>query len=247
MAKADVSEVASGVFCARGTDVNWILLRDGTDLTLIDAGYPGDTGAVEESIRDIGGRPEDVRAILVTHAHVDHIGAVNHFHSTYGTPVYLSDTETKHAHGEFHEGATELDVIKRLWRPGMLPWSLRILRGGASKKPVLGHAQPFPTSGALDLPGAPTPVATPGHTSGHTAYFLPAVGVVATGDALVTGHALTKINGPHLLPGFFNHDEAETRSALDVIATLDAGSLIPGHGAPHVGPIREAVEAAKAR
>ncbi|YCK38055.1 MBL fold metallo-hydrolase [Actinomadura sp. ATCC 39365] len=63
-------------FLLGGTDVNWVLLREGDDLTLIDGGWPGDVAAVEDFIRSIGRRPEDVRAILLTHAHIDHLGAV---------------------------------------------------------------------------------------------------------------------------------------------------------------------------
>lgn len=124
MPSPTVVEVEQNVFCVTGTDVNWVLLRDGTDLTLIDAGYPADVPAVEESIRSIGGRPEDVRAILLTHAHIDHIGAINHFRDKYGTPVYMSAVETSHAKREYLEQAGEMDVVKNIWRPGMLRWSL---------------------------------------------------------------------------------------------------------------------------
>ena len=57
-----VTQVADGVWFATGTDTNWMLLRDGSDVTLIDSGYPGDVDAVEASVRQIGTRPEDVRA-----------------------------------------------------------------------------------------------------------------------------------------------------------------------------------------
>lgn len=76
----DVVEVAEHVFLVRGSNVNWYLLREGTDLTLVDAGYPGDLDWVEESVRSLGRRPEDIGAILLTHAHVDRMGAINAFH-----------------------------------------------------------------------------------------------------------------------------------------------------------------------
>jgi hypothetical protein len=37
-------EVADDVFLVGGTEVNWVLLRDGAEVTLVDAGYPGDAG-----------------------------------------------------------------------------------------------------------------------------------------------------------------------------------------------------------
>src|SRR5512144_2168465 len=80
----DVAEVAEQVFIVRGSNVNWYLLRDGMDLTLVDAGYPGDLDWVEESVRSLGPRPEDIGAILLTHAHVDHMGASNALHDRSG-------------------------------------------------------------------------------------------------------------------------------------------------------------------
>lgn len=238
-------EVRENVFSEIGTDVNWFVVRDGSDLTLIDAGYPGDVARVEASIRSIGAAPEDVRAILLTHAHVDHMGAANHFHDRYGTPILMSETETAHARREYLQQASELDVAKNAWRPGVLAWSLRVMRAGATQKIAIPHAEAFPTVGALDLPGAPTPVPTTGHTTGHTAYFLPAAGAVVTGDTLVNGHPLLRHAGPQLLPPMFNHSETDTVAALDQLEGLDADLLLPGHGHPYTGSIREAV--AKAR
>ncbi|MCW2657606.1 MAG: Metallo-beta-lactamase, partial [Jatrophihabitans sp.] len=45
MSDDGIVEAAEGVFLVRGTDVNWILLRDGRELTLVDSGYPGDIQA----------------------------------------------------------------------------------------------------------------------------------------------------------------------------------------------------------
>ena len=169
MTLGPVTQVADVVWFARGTDTNWVLLRDqGGDVTLIDSGWPGDTAAVEASIRDIGAQPADVRALLITHAH-----------------------------------------------------------------------------DALDLPGHPVPVATHGHTSGHTAYWLPQVGAVATGDGLVTGHPLVRRPGPQVLPAFFNHGDA--LAALAPLADLDAEFVLPGHGEALRRPIRDCVDQARER
>ncbi|MDV7241957.1 MULTISPECIES: MBL fold metallo-hydrolase [Rhodococcus] len=247
MPSPTVVEVEQNVFCATGTDVNWVLLREGTDLTLIDAGYPADIPAVEESIRSIGRRPEDVRAILLTHAHIDHIGAINHFRDKYGTPVYMSAVETSHAKREYLEQAGEMDVVKNIWRPGMLRWSLRIARAGATRHVTVPHAAEFPAAGPLDLPGTPLPVATTGHTSGHTSYYLPSVGAVVTGDCLVTGHPTSRTVGPQLLLPMFHHSEEEVLASLDALATLDADLLIPGHGRTQRTPIRDAVATVRER
>ncbi|HEY3953299.1 MAG TPA: MBL fold metallo-hydrolase [Streptosporangiaceae bacterium] len=82
---------------------------------------------------------------------------------------------------------------------------------------------------------------THGHTSGHTAYFLPAAGVVIAGDALITGHPVVRTTGPQLTPAFFTHDQARARQALGALAGLEADVILPGHGPVHRGPVRDAV------
>ncbi|OLM06619.1 putative beta-lactamase [Pseudonocardia sp. Ae706_Ps2] len=240
-----VEQVDRGTVLVTGTDVNWVLLREGDALTLVDGGYPGDVAAVEFSIATLGLRPQDVVAILVTHAHVDHLGAVNPFHARYGTPVLLHPVEVAHARRERREQLTPARVVAGLWRPAVLPWAVRVARAGAGRDVAAAHAQPFPTSGALDLPGSPVPVPTGGHTSGHTAFHLPASGAVITGDSLVTGHALSPATGPQLLPAWFNHGtDEEMRAALGALAGVDADLLLPGHGPAHRGPLRAAVDRA---
>lgn len=240
-----VTEVASGVFHVEGSAVGWVLVREGSDLTLVDTGYPGDTDDVERSIREVGGRPEDVSAILVTHAHVDHIGGLGHFHERYGTPVYMDPAEVPHARRDYLEQATPVDIARNVARPGVLAWSLRITRRGAMKDVAFPHAVPFAAPGSLDLPGRPLPVPCHGHTSGHSAYLLPDAGLVVTGDALCTGHAVSRVTGPQLLPRVFQH--GDDLAGLEPLAQLDAGGFLPGHGPAWQGSIQDAVDTARAR
>lgn len=233
------------MFCVEGTAVNWVLLRDGAELTLIDAGWSGDTGQVEDSIRALGRHPMDVQAILLTHAHLDHMGAINHFHRRYDTPVFMSSAEVSHARDGDLEQAQPGDIVKRCYRPSALRWTARIIAAGALKPVKLAHAQPYPRVGVLDLPGAPVPVACAGHTSGHSAFHLPDKGVLITGDALVTGHPLSPISGPQLLPPFFAHAPADAEAALHTLASIDAEVLLPGHGAPWRGTPADAAEQAR--
>ncbi|TWP36819.1 MBL fold metallo-hydrolase [Leekyejoonella antrihumi] len=239
-------QVADDVFSFAGTDVNFVLWRDRSELTLVDSGYPGDLDAVEAAVHSLHRRLEDVRAILITHAHIDHLGAAIRLHERVGAPLLLGSTEVAHARRDYLEQLTPLRLTANLWRPGMIAWTSRIVRAGAMHDAPAPAAQAFDTDGPLDVPGRPVPVATPGHTSGHTAYQLPSVGVVITGDALVTGHPLSRHVGPQLLPRFFNHDEHRTLSALDALEGLDADCVVPGHGAVHRGPVRDAVDRARA-
>lgn len=244
-----VNEVAENVFHVEGSQVNWYLLRDGQDVTLIDCGYPADAPAVEESLRQIGSRPEEVLAILATHAHTDHIGAANHLHERYRTPLYLAEAEVPHARREHLQQVTLGQVIVRAWRPRVAKWARHAIAAGGTSDVAAPYASSFPAAsatGALDLPGRPLPVPTPGHTSGHVAFLLPEVGAVLTGDALVTGHPTTShAPGPQPIPAFFNHDTAQAQASLRTLESLDADLVLPGHGDPWTGSIASAVERAR--
>ena len=247
----ELLQIAPDVFCARTPLANWYLLRDGRDLTLVDAGYPGHGELVLASVAALGHRPQDVRAVLVTHAHVDHVGGLTTvLHAVPEVPVLLDPVEVAHARREHLEQVGVPTVLRQAWRPRVAAWAVRAVRSGGTGDVRIADAQAFPSPRAdatLDVPGHPVPVATPGHTSGHSAFLLPAPGVVLTGDALVTGHPLSAVEGPQLLRGFFHHDPAATPAALDVLAALPADVIGPGHGAPLEFPLDRAVAVARSR
>ena len=99
----------------------------------------------------------------------------------------------------------------------------------------------------LDLPGRPVPVHTPGHTGGHSAFHLPHVGAVVSGDALVTGHPVSRVRGPQMLTDMFHHERARAVRSLGVLAELDGDLLLPGHGRLHRGAVRDAALLARER
>lgn len=226
----NITEVAGGVHLVEGHAVNWIVLGDGDAITLVDAGYPGDHDDVVASLAALGHTVDDVQAVLVTHAHVDHIGSLPHLLAGRDTPVLTSAREAQHAHRDFLEQATPAQVARQAWRPRVLRWSLHVIKAGGTSEVSVPRAAGVEPGAALDLPGRPVPIVTPGHTSGHTMYHLPQYGVVVSGDALVTGHAISARTGPQLLDPMFHHDLDENRRSLRQVADLDADIVLAGHG-----------------
>ena len=234
----ELTEVGDGVIAVRGRDVNWTILRDGASFTLVDAGYPGYAAAVRDSITRAGLYLSGLEAIVVTHAHIDHIGGVPALRKDAAVPVYVGDPELPMAVGSRTESAGPLDVAKRLWQPRVVPWSLRITAAGGAGHVTVPDAVGVVDGSVLDIPGRPSVVLTPGHTSGHIC--LQAGGALLTGDALITGHAITGREGPQLAADFFHTDAEEAVSALDRIVTVDASTIVPGHGPVWHGTARDA-------
>lgn len=241
----NIDEVTKDVFVVRGTAVNWVILREGDALTLVDGGFPGDLKKVLSSIEEIGHSPSDVKAVLGTHAHVDHVGAFDYFASELGVPVYMSAIDAYHAQTGDFEQATPFDLVKRILNPRMLPWLLSISTVGGASHPTLSAVRSLDMGKALDVPGRPVPVSCSGHSSGHTAFHLPGAGVLLAGDALATGHPLSPLNGPQLLPDYFAANPDEAVRELDNLAGLAADILVCGHGEPWKGTPTEAVDLAR--
>lgn len=242
----DTVQIADGAYAVVGRLVNWVVLVDGDALTLVDAGYPGQLDALEASVRALGHRLEQVEAVLVTHAHVDHVGTLPELVARHATPVLTGAVEAAHARREFLEQAGVSAVLAKAWRPRWARWLVGAARVGVAREVAVPSAAALDQAAALDLPGRPVPVPTPGHTTGHTAFGLPAVGAVITGDALVTGHPTSARPGPQLLDDVFHHDTSRARDAgLDALAALDADVVVPGHGPVHRGPVADAVARAR--
>ncbi len=97
--RAEVRQVADGTYLVHGSNTNWVILTDGDAATLVDTGYPGDRELLLDSLEQVGSSPKSLTAVLITHAHNDHLGSAEYLHSTYGTPVLLHEAEVPHPGG----------------------------------------------------------------------------------------------------------------------------------------------------
>ncbi|MFE3001458.1 MBL fold metallo-hydrolase [Nocardia sp. NPDC059246] len=226
-----IEQVSDSVHVVSGTNVNWALVSDGSGVTVIDAGYPADTAAVLDSVRQIGHEVGDIAAVLLTHAHLDHIGAIPALVERAGAAVYTGEQEVPHAKREHLQQITATEMLRQLTTRRGARWVMQTARAVAGQ---IGMR--VPTAQAADpavlaaLPGGFVAIPTPGHTDGHTAYLMPSEGVLFSGDALVTGHPLLPGTGPQLLPKVFNHNQTRTQASVHALAVEQAHVLVPGHG-----------------
>lgn len=237
-----LTAITERVHMAKTPLVNWTVVTGDTGVMLIDAGYPGHRDEVLQSLHAVGAGPEDVCAILLTHAHIDHFGSAIWFAKTHGTPVYCHADEVGHAKREYLQQVSLPDLIPHIWQPRWIKWTLDIAGRGALTRDGIPTAQALTEDVADGLPGRPMAIPTPGHTNGHCSYIVD--GVLVSGDALVTGHPLARGMGPQLLPSVFNHNEPDCFRSLSALALVETDVLVPGHGDFWIGPIRKAAEKA---
>lgn len=77
---------------------SWVcvhLIDTGDGLLLIDSGNIGATAMLIDSIWRAGFDPADVKWIIHSHGHLDHIGGSNYFRAMYGTKLYLAAPDAK--------------------------------------------------------------------------------------------------------------------------------------------------------
>ena len=234
----ELTAITDTVHFAQTHLVNWTLVTDGNGVVLIDAGFPGQREEVLGTVRQLGFGVDDIHAILLTHAHVDHFGTAIWFAKTHGTPVFCHASEVGHTHREYLEQVSTIDLVAKAWRPRYLRWSLNIIRVGALTRHGIPTAHALTDEITAALPGTPVAIPTPGHTGGHCSFVVD--GVLVSGDALVTGHPVSKRYGPQLLPGLFNHDQGACVRSLSVLARVDSDVLLPGHGPVWRGHLGEA-------
>lgn len=242
-------QVGPGVHRVADGIVNWYVVSDGGEVALYDAGWPRSWPRIEAALRELGHGPADISAVVLTHAHPDHLGAAEAVRERTGATVHVHRPEVARSHGEARHSspfALVPGLLPTLWRPTATAFVLEATARGFMFPTWVTDVRAFDAGIALDVPGRPRPVATPGHTEGHVSFAFQDQGVVITGDVIATMNVLTRERGAQIMPDQLNGDSEQTRRSLDVLAGLD-GTLLPGHGAPFSGTPGEAVARARER
>lgn len=237
-------EVAEGVHAVEHAYTNCYLIEGEDGVTLVDAGFPSTWRSVSRALGLVGRTVDDVRGLVITHGHFDHVGFARQLQQRHGVGVWAHPGDfylTRHPYRYRPEGSR---LLHPLTHPRGLPVLGAMVAAGALRVPgvTADHAL---HEGTLPLPGRPEIIHTPGHTDGECVVWLPDRGALLTGDALVTLDPYNGGRGPRIIAPSATHDTAEARASLSPLAELPATRVLPGHGAVWTDGIASAVHQAQ--
>jgi glyoxylase-like metal-dependent hydrolase (beta-lactamase superfamily II) len=239
------TQVAEGVHRLTQGVVNFYLVEEGGGLLLVDAGAPRDWDLLVRAVAALGRRLDDLEAVLLTHAHADHIGTAERARTTAGARVWVH-----HADAEMTRTGrptkTDGRIRSYLLRAEFYRTLFSLARRGATKILPVREVGTFADGETLALPGRPRAVHAPGHSPGSAALLLEGRGVLLTGDVLATRNPLTGRDGPQIMPSGLNSDTPQALRSLAALDGIRAGLLLPGHGEPWAGDLAEALRLARA-
>ena len=206
--------------------VNAYLVEESGSVTIVDAGVPGYWALIPAALADMGRSLEDVKAVVLTHGHSDHIGFAERARREEAWPVSVHELDAALARGEVPNPAKGSGTRNKLGPLlGFMWWSAR---HGALRQRQLGEVGTFGDGATLDVPGAPRVIHVPGHTPGSAALHFADQGALMVGDAMATYAVTTGQRGPQIAP--FSADRDEALASLARLEGLDAQFVMPGHG-----------------
>jgi len=237
-------EAAPGIHRVEDAHTNWYIVEEGGALTVVDAGVRTSWRSFWRALDQLGRHPVDVAAIVLTHAHFDHIGFAERARRELGVPVLVHENDVPLSRRPRQYSRERSPLRYPFEYPESIPFVLSFVLHRAFFPQPIEHVHRF-RDGTLDVPGSPSVVPTPGHTLGHCAFHFPDRGAVIAGDAVVTLDPYTGRRGPQLVARAATADSERTLASLDVLAAVDADTVLCGHGEPWREGTAELIERAR--
>ncbi|WP_243292082.1 MBL fold metallo-hydrolase [Bacillus sp. FJAT-47783] len=200
-------------FMPRCFPINCYFVEEEKSLTLIDAALPYSAIAIIQAAKQIG---KPISNILITHAHVDHVGALDKIkESNPDADVYISYRDAKLLAGD-------LSLMKGEPKTP--------IRGGAPKNV---KTKPNVLLKEGDEVGSLLAIETPGHTPGSMSFFDQRSNAVIVGDAFQTrgGTAVAgQIRLSFPFPAMATWNKGIALESAKKVRKLNPSILAVGHG-----------------
>src|SRR3954468_1750004 len=172
---------APGIHRIEEAATNWYLVEQDGGLTVVDSGFPRSWGTLQSVLGELGRSPSEIEAVVLTHAHFDHMGFAERARRELGVPVLVHEREVPVAEHPWHYDH-ERSRLPYARHPGFLKIFTAMGAKGALWVKGARDVRTFDAGQQLEVPGRPRVVFTPGHTYGHCALHFADCGAVIAGD-----------------------------------------------------------------
>jgi glyoxylase-like metal-dependent hydrolase (beta-lactamase superfamily II) len=214
--------------------VNCYLLYSPDGWTLVDTGFHDELAesAWTQVFADLAIRPQDIKQILVTHYHPDHLGAAGWLQELTGAPVLLHAIEKQQVDLFWSVGmAAQADALRDFFHAEGMDLETAAAIGQhhrhqASTILPLATFTPFETGARLRLgTGEYEVIWTPGHSDGLAVFWDPSTSILLANDMI-----LNRITpNVSLWPGCRPNPLQDYLDSLAKIEVLGATLALPGH------------------
>lgn len=198
---------------------------------LIDAGLYGTAERIKSAAAERFGAQSRPSAIILTHAHFDHVGALPELAAEWDVPIYAHQQEMPYLTGQADYPPPDPTV----GGGAMARLSWMYPRKGLDLR---GRVQALPADGSVPQMKGWRWIHTPGHAPGHVSLFRDADRLLIAGDAFITVKqesafaVLTQRPEMHGPPAYFTIDWVAAKRSVVELAALRPATVATGHGVP---------------
>lgn len=222
-------EVAHDVAYKRLLFVNVVFIGMPDNWVLVDTGIAGSAPFIKRAAEDRFGEGAVPKAIILTHGHFDHVGALKTLSDSWSVPVYAHMKEVPYLDGSSSYPPPDPSV-----GGGMMSLLSRFYPTGPID--VSNHLRALPPDNTVPFLYSWKWIATPGHSTGHISLWRESDRLLISGDAVITTAqesayaAATQESEIHGPPKYFTPDWIAAESSVATLAALNPKIIVPGHG-----------------